>query len=87
MKYRSIRFAGCFSLILSAASLLGVVVLTFGPWGKAADGQIARTILMISLLTFAMLSTIATNVVSILETQGDEIAALRRQLAEQRPGV
>jgi hypothetical protein len=57
----------------------GATALTFGPWAQPAP-TIERGLLMAGFLIFSMIGTVATNVVGVLESQADEIAALRQRL-------
>ena len=82
MGYKIIRFAGFSSGIISAILVLGAVVQTFGPWARPS-GQRVDVIWMFGWIGFSIVSTVATNVVKILETQADQIADLQRQLAER----
>ena len=86
MEYKSLDFVGLWSLIMSALSVLGIGALTFGPWADPS-AQPTRLILTFSWFAFWMIGTIARNVRAALEAQADQIAALQRQLAEQRPAA
>ena len=83
MACKSIRFVGFFALIFGLAAVLGAAALTFGPWAQPS-ADTPRAMLMACFLIFSMVGTVATNVATILESQADEIAELRRQVAEQR---
>lgn len=83
MDYKSIDFVALWSLILGGASVLGLVALTFGPWGAQPSGQTAYALLAIGWLAFWMLGLLANNVAKILHAQADQIAALQQQLGEQ----
>lgn len=66
---------------MTALSVLGLAVLTFGSWGSS---ETARLTLTLSMLLFSMLWALARHVGAALLEQADEIAALRRALAESR---
>lgn len=83
MAYKSIRFTGVVALMAGLASVLGAAVLTFGPWAQPSP-DITREMLLVSFLAFSMVGSVATNAATILESQADEIADLRRKVAEQR---
>jgi hypothetical protein len=83
MAYKSIRFVGFFALIVGCASVLGAAALTFGPWAQPSQ-ETTRAMLTFCFLAFSMVGTLATNAATIFESQADEIAELRRQVADQR---
>jgi hypothetical protein len=85
MEYKGIDFVALWSGILGALSVVGLLALTFGPW--AEPNQVARTILTIGWLTFWMIAVLARNVGALLQTQADQITALQRQLADNRPAA
>jgi hypothetical protein len=87
MPYKSIGLVGVFSGIFSAGCAIGIIALNVGPWGKTGDGPAAGAMLAMGFLFFSMLGTIAFNVVSILATHADQIAELRRQLADRQPAA
>ena len=83
MAYKSIRFVGFVALISGLAAVLGAAALTFGPSAQPPSDT-PRAMLLACFLVFSMLGSVATNAASILESQADEIAELRRQVAEQK---
>jgi hypothetical protein len=83
MEHKRIDFVGYFSGLLSVVSVLGNIALNVGPWGARPDGRTASMVLSISFLAFGMVSLMATNVGKILVAQADQIADLRRQLANR----
>jgi hypothetical protein len=84
MHYKTIDFVALLSVLFGAAAVLGIVALTFGPWGGRPSGQTAYTILSISWLVFWLIGMLANSAAKILSGQADQIAALERDLAEQR---
>jgi hypothetical protein len=84
MEYKSISLAGVFSAILGAACAVGIIALNVLPSGRSAGGPAAGALLSIGFLVFMMLSTIARDVAAILATHADQIAELRRQLADRQ---
>ena len=87
MEHKGIDFVGFVSLVAMAGSVLGLVAVTFGPWKEQPSGSTLYAILSFTLLTFSMLGTLTRNVAAILRTQADQIAALQRELVEQRSRV
>ena len=85
MNYKSMDFVSFFSLVMGAIAVLGLAAVTLGPWGPASPT--ARLVLTFGWLTFWMIGTIARSVGALLAEQADQIAALQRQLGEQRPTV
>jgi len=85
MEYRALDFVGFFSLLFAGLSVLGLVVLTFGPWAQPAPT--ARAMLTVSWPVFMMITIVARNVRGLLEKQADQIAALQRQVNEQQPAA
>ncbi len=83
MEYKSLDFVAFWSVTLGAASVLGQVALTFGPWSAQRSGPTAYALLAIGWLAFWMIGLLANNVAKILHTQADQIAAVQRQLADQ----
>ena len=86
MGYKTIRMAGFMSGILGAVFVLLGVAQTIGPWARPS-GDSLSAMLGIGWLGFSTLSTVATSVVKILESQADQIAELQRQLAERQPAL
>lgn len=86
MEYKSLDFIGVFSGIFGAISVLGLVALTFGPWAQPS-APTARMVLTFSWLAFWMIVMVARNVRALFEAQADQIAALQRQVTEQRPAA
>ena len=81
MSIRFIRLVGIFSLTVSAICLVGVVVLTFGPW---AQPSVMRSVLMLSHLAFLATGGVAGSAATVMDAQADRIAGLERLLAERR---
>ncbi len=78
--YKAIRLLGFFSLFLS------VVFLATWVWYRFTAGpSTGATLAQLMWLVLGLLGVLATKVASILDAQADEIADLRRRLAE-RPG-
>ncbi len=84
MDYKSLDFVGLMSGIMQGLSVLGLVALTVGPWAAQPSAGAARMALTLSALAFWMIATIARNAVALLGAQADQVAELRRQLADQR---
>ena len=84
MEYKRIDFVKLWSAIMSALALAGLAVVTVGPWAEPSEPA-ARTLLTLGWLAFWMINIIATNVGALLAAQADQIAALQRQLGDQRP--
>ena len=82
MAYKRIRFTGFLALMLSAVCILGMAALTLGLFANPAPDA-ANTMLLAGFLAFSMLGTVATDAATILESQADQIAELRRQLGSQ----
>ena len=83
MNYTILDFVGLTSGIMQGLSVLGLVVLAVGSWAQpSADA--ARTALILSAVAFWMIATTARNAAALLSEQADQIAELRRQLAERR---
>ena len=79
MGYKFIRIVGFLSALMTALLLGATIWEALGGSGpdapKSAQGL---------WMAFFFLSLLATRVVSILESQADEIADLKRRLAEQQ---
>jgi hypothetical protein len=82
MGYKFIRIVGFLSALMTVLLLGAAVWEALGGTGPAAPKSTQGL-----WIAFFFLSLLATRVVSILETQADEIAHLKRRLAEQRSGV
>lgn len=83
MEYKRIRGAGFISMLMAAATMLGAVALTFGPWANPSSTT-GRSLLVILSFLFSMIGTVAFSAANILEEQADQIDTLRRALAEQQ---
>ncbi len=86
MEYKSLDFVALWSGLMGALAVLGAAARTVGPWAQPS-AQTARMTLTLSWFAFWMIGTVARSVRTVLVTQADEIAALRRQLGEQRPAA
>lgn len=86
MEHRAIDFVGFCSLILGTLSVLGMGLLSFGPWAQPS-AETVRMVLGSSWLGFWMVAILARNVAALLRTQADQIAALERQIGDQRPAA
>ena len=83
MEYKSLDFVALFGICFGAISVLGLAVLTFGPWAEPSE-PMARLVLTFSWLAFWMIARVAGSVSALLRAQADQIAALQRQLAERQ---
>jgi hypothetical protein len=75
--YKFIRIVGFLSALMTLLLLGATVWEALGGTGSAAPKSTQGL-----WIAFFFLSLLATRVVSILETQADEIADLKRRLAE-----
>ena len=81
---KSLDFVGFWSTILLALAVIGLAALAFGPWA-GASALTARLTLTFGLLAFWLIGLIARNASAVLAAQADQISALQRELAGQRP--
>jgi len=75
--YRVIRYLGFFSLLVSAC-LLAIWV-----WYVFRAEPSAASLAPVTWFVFLLFGTVTTRVASVLDRQADEIADLRRLLAER----
>ena len=79
MDYKAIRFLAFFSIVLSAVFLTVWIWYRFGSGGSTESPAMAQSMWFVLLIV----GSLAERVASVLERQADEIAALRRLVAEQ----
>jgi len=77
MDYRMIRLLGFFSLLLSA------LFLAIWAWYIFRGESSAAGLAPVTWFVFFLFGTVTTRVASVLDRQADEIADLRRLLAER----
>lgn len=86
MEYKTLDSISVFSLFASAIAVLGIAALTFGPWADPSAGT-AYMSLIFSGLAFGEIGLLTRSVRTLLEKQADQIDALQRQIADQRPAA
>jgi len=80
MGYKGIRLVGFLSALMMLLLLGASIWEAFGGGARPASNPSTQGLWM----AFFFLSLLATRVGSILETQADEIANLKRQLTERQ---
>ena len=83
MDYRTIRLYSALSVGMSAILVLIKALATFGPWASEASSALGPAWSPL-LLAFMFLGVLARSVASVVESQADQIAALRQEVAELR---
>ena len=83
MDYKTIRIHSALSIGMSAILVLIKALATFGPWASEGGSALGPAWSPL-FLAFLFLGVVARSVASVVESQADQIAALRQQVAELR---